>query len=81
MRIIRIAGALIAFFVITDFGVASHGGDVEGSGQGSDTAGSSESGNSPGGHEVAGITAVRLYQGIRDHGDILVPAECIGMRS
>ena len=33
VRIIRIAGALIAFFVITDFVAASHGGDAGGSGQ------------------------------------------------
>jgi hypothetical protein len=42
VRIIRIAGALIAFFAITGFVGASHGGDVEGSGQGSDPAGSSD---------------------------------------
>ena len=54
VRIIRIAGALIAFFVITDFDVASHGGDIEGSGQESDTTGSSGLGNSPGGHENSG---------------------------
>jgi hypothetical protein len=54
LRIIRIAVALIAFFVITDFVAASNGGDVEGSGQGSDTAGISELGNSLGGHEDSG---------------------------
>jgi len=48
VRIVRIAGVLIAFFVITDFVVAPDGGDVEGSGQGSDTTGSPESGNPPG---------------------------------
>ena len=68
VRIIRIAGVLIAFFVITDFVVAPDGGDVEGSSQGSDTTGSSESGNPPGGYEVAGMTAVLPYQEIRDPG-------------
>jgi hypothetical protein len=39
VRIIRIAGALIAFFVIPGFITASHGDNVDGSGRGSDTAG------------------------------------------
>jgi hypothetical protein len=60
VRIIRIAGALIAFFVTTGFVGASHGGDVKGSNQGSDTAAISAS----------GMTAVRLSPGIRDSRDI-----------
>ena len=60
LRIIRIAGALTAFFVTTGFVGASHGGDIEGSNQGSDTAAISASGK----------TAVLLSQGIRDPGDI-----------
>jgi hypothetical protein len=38
LRIIRIVVALIVFFVITDFVVASNGGDVVGGTQGIDTA-------------------------------------------
>ena len=48
LRIIRIVIALIAFFVITGFVAASDGGDVEGSGQGSDTAEKLRMGQFPG---------------------------------
>ncbi len=61
----RIAGALIAFFVTTGFAGPSHGGDA-GSNRGSDTAALSASGNPVGGHEAAGMTAVRFCQGNRD---------------
>jgi len=63
LRIIRIAGALIAFFVMTGFVVASHGGDAGGSGQGSDTAGISELGNSLAGHEDSGYDSGTALSG------------------
>jgi len=38
-------------------------------------------GQFPGGHEDSGHTSGPALSGIRDHGDMLVSAECIGMRS
>ena len=53
----------------------------EGSGQESDTAGISAWGNSLCGFEAAGMTVVRGYRGILERGEILVSAECTGIRS
>jgi len=81
LRIIRIAVAPIVFFAKTDFVVASNGGDVGGSGQGSDPPGSSELGYSQGGHEDSGHDRVRLFSGNPGSRGHSVSAECIGMRS
>ena len=43
---------------------------ISGSNRGSDTAAISASGSSVGGHGTAGMTAVRLCQGIQNPGDI-----------
>jgi hypothetical protein len=81
VRIIRIAGVLIAFFVITDFVVAPDGGDVEGSGQGSDITGSSESGNPPGWVRGGGHDSGPAVSGNPGSRVCPVSAECTGRGS